>query len=508
MSTSATGGGRYLVGDDTLFDKPLNFPPILDQSLLSANPILYFRPSSLLRIVHLAGGHVVASCRATARSSWILPSTRIKLLIPSYARRLRLVMFLFIAIAVLLFAGVADRLLTTQARALLADQARLCVVALTSGADGDLLESVDRVQRSFDELVAVATLDGYGNVQQVYPNRPSHRIAIDVARAAPGDAQTVLSPFDGQPLRVAGVVVSLNENPTHPARNVVVLMKAPAPPGFLRAIGYFTGALLCLSLPLVSWQRRWFDQRIVLPLHRLTNFIGERHRRRKVVPPFDGGGWVETSEFADRCHSLLQDLADSEARAEQIEQESENELRRRQTGFERKLRRAKDLATIDPLTRVRNRSFLEEELERMFGRAKVGNGNLTAMMIDVDNFKQYNDGQGHQSGDGLLRFVGALLRGGIRPTDHAIRYGGDEFLILLPDTGGDEAATIGKRLVKLFGQYLSCLGPDHKLSLSVGVASCLEDRATSGHQLVAMADAAMYSAKRSGKNTLARHRAA
>ena len=100
------------------------------------------------------------------------------------------------------------------------------------------------------------------------------------------------------------------------------------------------------------------------------------------------------------------------------------------------------------------------------------------------------------------------MRGGIRPTDHAIRYGGDEFLILLPNTGVDEAATIGERLVKLFGQYLICLGPDHNLSISVGVASRLEDRATSGHLLVAMADTALYAAKRGGKNAVARHRAA
>ena len=60
--------------------------------------------------------------------------------------------------------------------------------------------------RSFDGLVAVAALDGYGNVQQVYPDRPSHRIAIDGARATPGDVRTIQSPFDGQPLRVAGIV--------------------------------------------------------------------------------------------------------------------------------------------------------------------------------------------------------------------------------------------------------------------------------------------------------------
>jgi diguanylate cyclase (GGDEF)-like protein len=418
-------------------------------------------------------------------------------------------MFLFIAVAALLFAGLADRLLTAQARASLAEQARLCAAALAPSANGNLYESVDRLQRSFDGLVAVATLNGYGNVQHVYPDRPSYRIAIHAAHATPGDVRTIPSPYDGQPLCVGGIVVSLKADPSFSARKVFVLLKAPDPPvGFLRAIGHFAGALFLLSLLVVSSQRRWFDRRIAHPLRRLTNSISERRRRRSVIPPLEGGEWVETAEFADRCHSLLQDLADSAARAERIEQESENELRRRQSGFDRLLRRAKDEATIDPLTRLRNRSFLEEELERIFGRAKLGKDDLTAMMIDVDNFKQYNDGQGHQSGDGLLRFVGALLRGGIRPTDHAIRYGGDEFLILLPETGVDEAALIGERLVKLFGQYLICLGSNHNLSISVGVASLHEDRATSGHQLVAMADTALYAAKRGGKNTVSRHRAA
>ena len=107
-----------------------------------------------------------------------------------------------------------------------------------------------------------------------------------------------------------------------------------------------------------------------------------------------------------------------------------------------------------------------------------------------------------QAGDTLLRLVGNLLGGAIRPEDHAVRYGGDEFLLLLPDTNSQQAGAIAERLVRLFAQYTMPLGRGCDLSISAGVASIQADAVGSGQALVARADAALYAAKRRGKNTV------
>ena len=128
---------------------------------------------------------------------------------------------------------------------------------------------------------------------------------------------------------------------------------------------------------------------------------------------------------------------------------------------------------------------------------------MSAVLIDLDNFKIHNDTHGHQAGDQMLEFVGALLKGSIRPEDFAIRYGGDEFVLLLPSCDAQQAGTLAERILKLFGQYARRMGKASNVSLSAGVASIKSDGARSGLELIAQADTALYAAKRIGKNTVA-----
>lgn len=167
-----------------------------------------------------------------------------------------------------------------------------------------------------------------------------------------------------------------------------------------------------------------------------------------------------------------------------------------------KLRQVKDQAVTDPLTGLRNRAYLEKQFEPLFQKQVARSAELAAVMLDVDNFKTYNDTLGHQAGDALLRSLGALLRGSIRPTDVGVRYGGDEFLLLLPGANAEQAAMIAGRIIKTFGQNISRLGQRVPVSMSAGVASLQRDGCESGHALVKQADAALYAAKRSGKNTV------
>jgi diguanylate cyclase (GGDEF)-like protein len=317
----------------------------------------------------------------------------------------------------------------------------------------------------------------------------------------------MVGPYDGKVLSAVGIVVPLNGSTEAAAWKVFILLRVDSyNPALLRATAGFACLLALCALVSISALKCWFIGRVVKPLWRLTGAVGKHLEDPERGPPPEPGEWGVTTQLAEHLHELLQRLDASDARVHSIELEIQRKVRKQVLGLDRQLRRAKDQAILDPLTRLRNRTFLEEELQQLFQRCRAKSQDLAAVMMDVDNFKQYNDAHGHQIGDVLLRFVGSLLRGGIRPTDHAIRYGGDEFLLLLPDTTSAEAGAIADRIVKLFAQYISCLRGNHSLSMSAGVASLAAGKPASGHALVAKADAALYVAKRKGKNTVAGHR--
>ncbi|MGB2985799.1 MAG: GGDEF domain-containing protein [Phycisphaerae bacterium] len=431
-------------------------------------------------------------------------TARPKRLTPAFARKLRRTTLLLVVCAVVAFGITTERLLRSHNRRFLAEQAQLCAAALIPGPNGDLSESVERVRSRYDRLIAVATLDAFDNLYMVYPERPAHRRAVLSVLADGTDPVAMTSPDDGESLTISGVVVPLNGSPSPTARKVVILLRSDSyGADWVGATTMFALLVGVVGILGAESVRRWFDRRIARPLRNMATVVTSPFDGMEHVPTLEPGGWRETAEIARRFHELFRNMAETGARARRMERQAERRLRKRQLGFDRQLRRAKDRATLDPLTRLRNRRFFEEELGPLFERCQAKDGELAAVMFDLDNFKHYNDTHGHQVGDTLLRFVGALLRGAIRPTDHAIRYGGDEFLLLMPDANAKQAAAIAERLVKLFGQYATRLGRDHHLSISAGVATLKADVPENGQDLVAKADAALYTAKRRGKNTVA-----
>jgi len=125
------------------------------------------------------------------------------------------------------------------------------------------------------------------------------------------------------------------------------------------------------------------------------------------------------------------------------------------------------------------------------------------MMIDLDRFKQVNDTQGHLAGDSALRKLGDLLRREVRSVDTVGRYGGDEFVVLLPETA-PHGATIFAERVRQRIQVMDFGTPDRPLSVtvSIGVASVPDPRATTPETFLALADAALYRAKGDGRNVV------
>jgi len=156
-------------------------------------------------------------------------------------------------------------------------------------------------------------------------------------------------------------------------------------------------------------------------------------------------------------------------------------------------------AIRDPLTGLFNRRYLEETLERELGRVKRVGAPMGVIMMDLDHFKQYNDTFGHSAGDELLGALGSLVQQQIRGEDIACRYGGEEFLLILPGTSISialERAEILRQAVKEMHRHHQGLKPT---TLSLGVA-VYPDHGDTGLQLIQSADAALYRAKQAGRD--------
>lgn len=160
-------------------------------------------------------------------------------------------------------------------------------------------------------------------------------------------------------------------------------------------------------------------------------------------------------------------------------------------------------ANLDTLTGCFNRRWLEHVYERESTRCAFNGQPLCMLMLDVDHFKAYNDQHGHLAGDYALCLVAHTLRNQLRPKDCMVRYGGEEFVILLPELGIDEARSIGERLrlsLEQVPSFYSPMGILPGVTVSIGLAQ-LQPR-DGMESLIARADAALYKAKQQGRNRL------
>jgi len=187
-------------------------------------------------------------------------------------------------------------------------------------------------------------------------------------------------------------------------------------------------------------------------------------------------------------------------RAHRAEQTAEDSVQQNTRKLTAQMKKLKTEASRDALTGLANRRFIEERLSVAYDDYRRGGQHVVIVMIDVDNFKPLNDNEGHATGDDVLRFLGELLRGAIRDTDIAARYGGDEFLLLLAGADCEQANVVVSRIMRMFAQRMAVMPISTQVTLSAGMASSADHDGVDVHDLLKKADNAMYLSKRRGKN--------
>ena len=164
-------------------------------------------------------------------------------------------------------------------------------------------------------------------------------------------------------------------------------------------------------------------------------------------------------------------------------------------------RKYKELSITDGLTNLYNHTHFMNQLKKEIERAKRFEHPLSLMLMDVDNFKQYNDTYGHLEGDKALKRTGETIQHNIRSTDSGYRYGGEEFAVILPETDDKDAFMAAERLRKAFeSEKFTPNGKIVHMTISVGIARYKPQEDLSG--LIERADKGLYAAKTGGKNRI------
>ncbi len=353
------------------------------------------------------------------------------------------------------------------------------------------------------DVITVALLDEQGRLLDIVPQDAAipreliegvdcREVSASVVPVGVGDRQesvwrvAAVTRRDGSAASQAGLLLFARLRPTlgEVARSAVGLAAA--------MVG--GGGILLLIYGI------WFARRVRKPLCALAAAAEDLDTRAS--PPLPVERNDEIGAIARALEGLRRKVNRSEGQVERLERTMDSRVKDQTRQINAMLRRAERAAWIDPLTKLGNRRLLEDRLERVFEAQQRTGQDMSMVMLDLDNFKNLNDTCGHSAGDDMLRFVGELLRGTLRPTDVAVRYGGDEFVIILVDTTPEDAAALTERLVRLFRQRAGVLKLDPPVSMSAGIASLLQSHPGSGKDLLEMADQALYKAKSGGKSCL------
>jgi diguanylate cyclase (GGDEF)-like protein/PAS domain S-box-containing protein len=186
--------------------------------------------------------------------------------------------------------------------------------------------------------------------------------------------------------------------------------------------------------------------------------------------------------------------------AQQALQQANQQLEKQLREIESLQASLREQAIRDPLTQLYNRRFLSETIEHEFHRAQRLSQPLSIVMLDIDHFKVINDTYGHATGDAYLVMLANALQQQIRKSDIVCRYGGEEFLLVLPDTAADVAAQLAEKLRLIFADAVQVIaGQEIKTTISMGIAS-YPAHGTDYNEIINKADRALYISKHKGRD--------
>lgn len=247
--------------------------------------------------------------------------------------------------------------------------------------------------------------------------------------------------------------------------------------------------ILAASWVLARHERYWRK-----PLSHLYKLLG---RIRAGEMPIAKLAKIEgdLAPIATEIEHLLREIRQGRANLAQLNQEMRQRVAQRTTALERLVGSLRQQASRDGLTGLYNRRMLDQHLPQVVERCRTDHESLSLLMIDVDNFKLVNDTLGHTAGDNLLTEVGQLIRSHIREQDLAFRFGGDEFVLLLPGMKPGEAQALAKRLETLMDQIGKALDVKRHPRLSIGLCSLDDLDHPTADALLEHADKLLYTIK-------------
>jgi diguanylate cyclase (GGDEF)-like protein len=235
-------------------------------------------------------------------------------------------------------------------------------------------------------------------------------------------------------------------------------------------------------------------RRIRYSLTRLTRLVREIHGGDAPIDQLNSSPDV-LQPIAEQFQEVLRDLRQQKQAIAKLNEEIKQRIANRTSALERLVETLRHQATRDALTGLHNRRMLDEILPQLVRQCLADGVKLSLLMMDLDDFRQVNDVLGHVTGDEMLKSLGQIIHSALRSHDAAFRYGGDEFVVLLPNCDGPSARIVTARLQGLVQAMVKNYKLPRPPRLTIGICTLAELAVPSAQNLLKGADEQLYAAK-------------